>query len=46
MMMTNEQDEILSQDGELQLKDLDFVEPDKEKAVESLPAALCDEALL
>ena len=30
-------------DGELQLKDLDFVESDK---LESLPAALCDEALL
>lgn len=42
MMMTNEQDPFI--DGELQLKDLDFVEP--EKQTESLPAALCDELLL
>ena len=39
--MTNEHDPFM--DGELQLKDLDFVESDK---LESLPAALCDEALL
>lgn len=33
-------------DGELQLKDLDFVEPEQDKLTESLPAALCDELLL
>lgn len=41
--MTNEHDPFM--DGELQLKDLDFVESDRDK-LESLPAALCDEALL
>ena len=39
--MTNEHDPFM--DGELQLKDLDFVESDK---LESLPAALCDDLLL
>jgi DNA-binding transcriptional MerR regulator len=42
-MMTNEHDPLM--DGELQLKDLDFVESEKEK-IESLPAALCDDLLL
>ena len=41
--MTNEHDPFM--DGELQLKDLDFVESDKDK-LESLPAALCDDLLL
>lgn len=44
MMMTNEQNPLI--DSELQLKDLDFVESEKEKLAESLPAALCDELLL
>jgi DNA-binding transcriptional MerR regulator len=42
-MMTMNETETL--DGELQLKDLDFVESDREKH-ESLPAALCDDLLL
>ena len=41
--MTNEHDPLM--EGELQLKDLDFVETEKEK-FESLPAALCDDLLL
>lgn len=33
-------------EGELQLKDLDFVEPKEKVGTESLPAALCDDLLL
>lgn len=40
----NNQDSLL--DGELQLKDLDFVEPKDKGGTESLPAALCDDLLL
>ncbi len=43
-MMMNEQDPLI--DGELQLKDLNFVEGEKDRALESLPAALCDDKLL
>jgi DNA-binding transcriptional MerR regulator len=44
VMMTNDSDSIV--DGELQLKDFDFVEAEREKLSDSLPAALCDELLL
>lgn len=42
--MMNEIDPLV--DGELQLKDFDFVEDKDKRGSESLPAALCDDLLL